>query len=1341
MTTPDAAAPNAAPPQPAAAAPKKPRRRWLKRLALALAAVFAIVLIGVLWLVNTQAGLDFALSFARPMVQADNARGTLASGFTADAVRVENDTLRLTLTAPKLDWRLSALLGARVAIHELSAERITLATAPSNEPPAPPRTTALELPEITLPVSLQIDRLHVGEFALQDWDTQADTPLVRDFAAALSSNGTTHHIQDLTVAIVPIQGRLTLDATAHTATLPYTAAAKLTLDGALPAAEDSKTHALNATVEADGKLDALPLRLHATVDQTAALQGDATLNALLPMPLLTAALKLDHLDPAHFAPAAPAADLAVTLNLQQPNPDPAQPWQLTGNLALTNATAGTLDQHALPLAGLDTALSLALDRAALSDLNLRLLGDGSIRGGLALTATPNAPAPAQLQAKLDIANIHPQALDPTLPETQPLQGTIEANATPAEQTALIQLAAGRAKLNADAHYAAAEARFAAKGELQAVNPADFIKTTPKADLNLNFDAQGTLQDTPALTAKFHFNPSTFEGRPLGGEGDVRLNGAHLARDSKVTLTLGSAKLNAHGGWGQPDDRLALTLDAPKLADLDLLKQGLAGSLKLAAELSGTAQAPAAKLDLDANKLRLPGGLALAALTTKGNVNWAPPGKPAPLALNLTLNGLTQPNEADPEKRTLLKTATLKLTGERRTHTLELTADQNGKDRARLQLTGGVADNNLTRWQGKLAALETQGRLPIRLQAPAPLLLSPDHTELGDTRLRLGTQGDIHLIRTALQQGKLHAQGNLSKLAIDLIALSDSKGNAKQPDPLILEGDWNLALADTLSGTATLRRTSGDLRIPGNHPAPLGLKQLQAKLNAKASRLQLGINIQGDTFGTLTANLATALTRTREGGWSLPPATKLDGKATLNIPDLSWTSRLVPDQILRAEGSIQGNVRIAGTLENPDITGTLTGEKLGVAMPEQGLDLGGGTLNASFNRDRLTLTRLAFVSPNKVRPNGKTVPVDPYTKTPGTLTASGSISLADGQGNFTFEADRLPVLQRPDRWLLLSGKGNAQQDAALTTLAANLKIDSGYIEMPEAPAPALGDDVITVQQQRAAAEAARRAAEEGKTRKPSGMKADIHIALGNNLHLSAMGLKTRLTGSLDIRQRDHQPLTAIGTVSTAGGTFRGYGQDLTIERGLINFQGPLDNPGLNMLALRKGLAVEAGVEVLGSARRPVIKLVSHPEVAELDKLAWIVLGRAPNGGPGDLAILATAAKAMFGTGGDDDGLTGGLQDALGLDIGLGAGEMGSAKRAKTSSVVADGSVVTDQGNSSMQSLTLGKRLSDRLTLSFEQSLTDAQTLAKLTYQLSRRLSLVIRGGTNNSADLYYTVSFR
>ena len=243
-----------------------------------------------------------------------------------------------------------------------------------------------------------------------------------------------------------------------------------------------------------------------------------------------------------------------------------------------------------------------------------------------------------------------------------------------------------------------------------------------------------------------------------------------------------------------------------------------------------------------------------------------------------------------------------------------------------------------------------------------------------------------------------------------------------------------------------------------------------------------------------------------------------------------------------------------------------------------------------------------------------------------------------------------------------------------------------------------------------------------------------------MYLAALGLETRLGGELVLVARAGEPLRSTGSLRTVGGTFEGYGQKLSIERGVVNFQGPLDNPGLDVVALRKGLEVEAGVSVSGTVRRPRIRLVSNPDVPDPQKLSWIVLGRAPddNGGA-DLALLAPAAQALLG--GPGGGMTEQLATGLGLDeFSIGQGELNSAGRTATSSVVGGGSA-TSEATVGGQVLSVGKRLSAKTTVNFEQSLSGVEQLVKITHQLSRRLSVIGRTGTDNSVDLRWSIKFR
>jgi translocation and assembly module TamB len=56
------------------------------------------------------------------------------------------------------------------------------------------------------------------------------------------------------------------------------------------------------------------------------------------------------------------------------------------------------------------------------------------------------------------------------------------------------------------------------------------------------------------------------------------------------------------------------------------------------------------------------------------------------------------------------------------------------------------------------------------------------------------------------------------------------------------------------------------------------------------------------------------------------------------------------------------------------------------------------------------------------------------------------------------------------------------------------------------------------------------------------------------------------------------------------------------------------------------------------------------------------------------------------------------------------------------------------------ITIGKRLNDQITITFEQGLGGAESLVQVSYKLSRRLSLIGRAGTENALDLVYSIAF-
>ena len=177
----------------------------------------------------------------------------------------------------------------------------------------------------------------------------------------------------------------------------------------------------------------------------------------------------------------------------------------------------------------------------------------------------------------------------------------------------------------------------------------------------------------------------------------------------------------------------------------------------------------------------------------------------------------------------------------------------------------------------------------------------------------------------------------------------------------------------------------------------------------------------------------------------------------------------------------------------------------------------------------------------------------------------------------------------------------------------------------------------------------------------------------------------------------------------------------------------------MRAVRKGLAVEPGVQISGTAQKPVIKLVSDPDLPDAEKLAWLVLGHGSEQmGAGDATTLLSAASGLLGN--DSGNVVQQVKKTFGFDeLGVRQGNLGDTGSRQQISRVAGGSVDTT-GSTGQQIFSVGKRLSSRALLSYEQTLGRAESIVKLTVNLSRQIAVIGRAGSDNALDVFYTLTF-
>ncbi|WP_198938000.1 translocation/assembly module TamB domain-containing protein, partial [Pelomonas sp. KK5] len=237
-------------------------------------------------------------------------------------------------------------------------------------------------------------------------------------------------------------------------------------------------------------------------------------------------------------------------------------------------------------------------------------------------------------------------------------------------------------------------------------------------------------------------------------------------------------------------------------------------------------------------------------------------------------------------------------------------------------------------------------------------------------------------------------------------------------------------------------------------------------------------------------------------------------------------------------------------------------------------------------------------------------------------------------------------------------------------------------------------------------------------KPAGEPRRTRIAvtlnLGNDLKVRGHGLDSRLRGEVKLTQVDDGGPQLNGTVSAVGGTYAAYGQKLEVERGDIAFAGPYDNPRLDVLAIRPDVDIRVGVAVTGTALSPRVKLFSDPDMAETDKLSWLLLGRAPDTlGRTDTALLQRAALALLS--GEGESTSGKLIKNLGLD------ELSLAQSDDST----QGTIVR-----------LGKQLSRRWYVGYERGLNATTGSWQLIYRIAQRFTLRAQTGEDNALDLIW-----
>jgi translocation and assembly module TamB len=1250
--------------EPTTATVTPPRHRWLRWLGAALLALLLLTGLLLGWLLGSGSGLRFALARASGITHGaltvQNAQGRLVGPLDLRGVRYrDGQGIDVKLASAHLDVRFWPLLRKRLHVLDLQADGIEVSLPPS-QPDTAESASGFNLKP---PIELLLDRVHIGTVTIRQGGQPLFASTRLDLAGAWTAKGITLRQLQL---VAP-------DGHAE-------------LDGQLAVGGDYRGHGTAGFAWKIGDTG---------------YAGDLKANSD------GQRAQLD------FNLARPAV-AHLQLNLQQ-----------GGNYAWT----GRLDAPRFdpqPLIGESSLHAVAVSLQGRGDRH-----GGSVDGNLGLNDYTLALQPLRARLSDDLKTLTLEQLGLSSPQ---IKGSVKASG-------VVQLGAQPVSGNLDIAWQ--DLQLPAELTGQALASQGSLKASGSAE---KFHAEGDVDvGPPGKLARLALN---LDGTPQ----QIVLHALDLKQpqgglQAKGTLTLQPAlawQLDARADKLDPGQLLAgwdgaLNFDIATAGQLP--KAGPDATLEIR-RLDGTlrqrAVKGAGKLHLDADqvidgKLELAsGGSTIHLLARPGSRNdidlklaiaslgdWLPAaggrldgqfnikGKQPKLSVNGSLNGRAlsyQQQRADtlrliagipdighPAGKLELHSGGVNLSGLAFQH-VDLLAEGSQADHKLTldvrgtQLSAGLALHGALKgaaWNGTLSTLDLQPQgLPSwHLQKSVQLGYNDGAMSLSELCL---SAGEPLLCASAKQDkgGTLDASYRLRALPLALLMNAAGLNSMPVRTDGELQGDGSIrrSAAGALSGHASISSAQGSVTYTDHPEAPLLSYRnlaLSAQLSPASQRIHLAIGL--DNGGSVNGQLGI-------GG----AQQALDGQVSMHLGNLAFIE-LFTAEVASVKGSLNGDFRLGGTLAQPAVTGQAAIDGFAAEVPSAGLKL---------DKGRLTL-RTA---------DAKQFQIDGSVQSgAGSMAIDGSAGLgATASTAITLKASQFTAADIPAAKVVVSSNLLIKQSEQGLNVGGEVTLDNANVnldKLPGAGTTAASPDVVVMDEKQQ---------EAAQSQLP--ITAAVTMKLGHQTHLIGMGLDGRLGGQLVVSERPGRSTTGQGQIDVSG-NYKAYGQNLAIERGQLLFAStPIDNPGLNIRAVRKinpnatiDEGQKVGLYISGTAQRPVLTVFSDPVMEQSDALSYLITGKPLSevkGGEG--SMVSSAAQALGSAGGDL------LAKSIGSKIG-----------------VDDIGVSSNEALGGSSAFTVGKYLSPRLYLSYGVGLFEPGEVVTLRYLISHRWNFEAQSATEFS----------
>ena len=741
------------------------------------------------------------------------------------------------------------------------------------------------------------------------------------------------------------------------------------------------------------------------------------------------------------------------------------------------------------------------------------------------------------------------------------------------------------------------------------------------------------------------------------------------------LALGKNSAEVKGELGVKDLNLDATIDAP---NLDNALPGLGGTAKGLLKVRGTVDAPQLLADITARALRWQ-ELTVAQVNVKGDVKSS---DQIGGNLDVRVDRISQPGVN-------ISLVQLNAKGNEKQHDLQLKV-QGDPVSGQLSLAGSF-DRKEERWKGTLS--NTRFQTPV---GPVSLTrnIALDYRNR-EQKISIGPHcwanpnAELCVPQTIDAGASGRAVVNLNRF--DLAMLKPFMPEATQASGVFsgnADVSWDTTKEGLPQGKVTLNgRNVKVTQMVNDAPLPVAFDTLNLTAELHNNRAQLGWLIRLTNNGQLDGQVQITDPQGRRN---------LGGNVNINNFSLAMINPIFA-RGEKAEGKLNANLRLGGDLQNPQLFGQM---QLG------GIDIDGNFMPFDMQPSQLAMN---------------------FNGTRSTL--QGTVNTKQGQISLSGNADWTQI----DNWRAqVAAKGSrvritvppmvrldVSPDVVFTATPSLFSLD-GSVDVPwarivvnDVPESAVGvssDEVMLdknlqpIQQQSAGI--------------PINSNLTIHV--GNNVRLSAFGLKARLTGDLKVAQ-DKQGLGLNGQINIPEGRFHAYGQDLIVRKGELLFSGPPDQPLLNIEAIRNpdrtADDVIAGIRVTGSVDSPQVAVFTDPVKSETEALSYLIRGEGldPSGDSDNTMITSALINLGLSQGSH---VFESLGDAVGIS-GLGFETEGVGD---SSQLVVSGYVLPG------------------LKVKYGVGIFDSLATLTLRYRVIPRLYVEAVSGVDQALDLLYSFEF-